>query len=155
MGTVAATSKVQVAIIGAGPSGLLLSQLLHVRGIDSVILERHIREHVAGRIRAGVLEQGTVELLIQARVGERMLREGLVHDGFALGIRRTQLSGGFAGASPAAACMVYGQTEITNDLMRRASPRRAELVFDASDVAIHGFRSAAPLCPLHAARSCA
>ena len=74
-------ARTQVAIVGAGPSGLLLSQLLHLNGIDSVVLERQTRDHVAGRIRAGVLEQGTVDLLSEAEVGERMFRERLVHDG--------------------------------------------------------------------------
>jgi len=77
-------ARTQVAIIGAGPSGLLLSQLLDLRGIDNVVLERQSRDYVEGRIRAGVLEQGTVDLLIEANVGERLLRERLVHDGFAL-----------------------------------------------------------------------
>src|SRR5450755_3215174 len=107
-------ARTQVAIIGAGPSGLLLSQLLQLHGIDNVVLERQSREHVAGRIRAGVLEQGTVDLLVQAQVGARMLSERLVHDGFALG---------FAGKSfrvdlkslTGDAVSVYGQTEITKD----------------------------------------
>ena len=74
-------SRTQVAIIGAGPSGLLLSRLLSLSGIDNVVLERQSSEHVAGRIRAGVLEQCTVDLLMQAKVGERMLADRLVHDG--------------------------------------------------------------------------
>ena len=109
-------ARTQVAIIGAGPSGLLLSQLLHLNGIDNVVLERRSREYVAGRIRAGVLEQGTVELLQKAGVGERMLRERLVHDGFMLGFDGkprgstcTRLTG--------AAVSVYGQTEVTKDLI--------------------------------------
>ena len=78
-------ARTQVAIIGAGPSGLLLSQLLHLDGIDNVVIERQSREHVEGRIRAGVLEQGTVQLLLEAKLGGRMLKERLVHDGFSLG----------------------------------------------------------------------
>ena len=78
------TLKTQVAIIGAGPSGLLLGQLLHNAGIDTVILERQTPDYVLGRIRAGVLEQGMVELLRQAGVGQRMDAEGLPHDGFEL-----------------------------------------------------------------------
>jgi p-hydroxybenzoate 3-monooxygenase len=78
-------TRTQVAIIGAGPSGLLLSQLLYLNGIDSVVLERQSREHVEGRIRAGVLEQGTVELLLEAKVGDRMMKDRLVHDGVHLG----------------------------------------------------------------------
>jgi len=74
--------RTQVAIIGAGPSGLLLSQLLHLHGIDNVVLERRTGEYVLGRIRAGVLEQGAVDMLREAKVGERLDREGLVHEGF-------------------------------------------------------------------------
>ncbi|HEY4970326.1 MAG TPA: FAD-dependent monooxygenase, partial [Steroidobacteraceae bacterium] len=77
--------RTQVAIIGAGPSGLMLSQLLYLHGIDNVVLERQSREHVAGRVRAGVLEQGTVELLLKAKLGDRLLKEQLVHEGVALG----------------------------------------------------------------------
>src|SRR5277367_2871689 len=108
-------ARTQVVIIGAGPSGLLLSQLLHKCGIESINLERQSREHVAGRIRAGVLEQGTVDLLIKAGVGERMLRNRLVHDGFALGFAdrsfRVDLQ-----TLTGSGVTVYGQTELTKDL---------------------------------------
>ena len=116
-------ARTQVAIIGAGPSGLLLGQLLAKAGIDAVILERQTGEHVLGRIRAGVLEQVCVDLLDEAGVGARMHREGLVHGGFEMlwrGRRRRidmqRLTGG--------KCVtVYGQTELTRDLMdaRRAA----------------------------------
>ncbi len=76
--------RTQVAIIGAGPSGLMLSQLLALQGVDSVVIERQTRDYVEARIRAGLLEWGTVELLQEAGVGERMMREGLLHDGFEL-----------------------------------------------------------------------
>jgi p-hydroxybenzoate 3-monooxygenase len=135
--------RTQVAIIGAGPSGLLLSQLLHLHGVDSVILERQSRAHVAGRIRAGVLEQGTVELLLQANVGERMLSERLVHDGFALGfagehfrVDLKRLTGN--------AVSVYGQTEVTKDLTDARVAAGAKLIFDASDVSVEGFDRAHP-----------
>src|ERR1700722_11074902 len=130
-------ARTQVAIIGAGPSGLLLSQLLHLHDIDSVVLERQSREHVASRIRAGVLEQGTVDLLSQAQVGARLLSERLVHDGFALG---------FAGKSfrvdlknlTGDSVSVYGQTEITKDLTDARMAAGAKLIFDASDVTVEG-----------------
>ncbi len=136
--------RTQVAIIGAGPSGLLLSQLLHANGVDSVIIERQTREYVEGRIRAGVLEQGTVELLIEAGVGERLLRDRLVHDGFAVG---------FAGRScridikelTGKAVSVYGQTEVTKDLMAARIDAGARIVFEASDVSVEGFDGAQPL----------
>jgi len=135
--------RTQVAIIGAGPSGLLLSQLLHANGVDSVIIERQTREYVEGRIRAGVLEQGTVELLIEAGVGERLLRDRLVHDGFAVG---------FAGRScridikalTGKAVSVYGQTEVTKDLMAARIDAGARIVFEASDVSVDGFNGAQP-----------
>jgi p-hydroxybenzoate 3-monooxygenase len=136
-------ARTQVAIIGAGPSGLLLSQLLHLHGVDNVVLERQSREYVAGRIRAGVLEQGTVELLLQAQVGERMLRERLVHDGFALGFSghsfRVDLKR-FAGN----AVSVYGQTEVTKDLMDARAQAGGTMIYEAGDVAIEGFDRAHP-----------
>jgi p-hydroxybenzoate 3-monooxygenase len=79
--------RTQVGIIGAGPSGLLLSQLLHLKGIDTVVLERRSRDYVLGRIRAGVLEQGMVDLLTEARVGERLAAEALIHEGIELSSR--------------------------------------------------------------------
>jgi p-hydroxybenzoate 3-monooxygenase len=131
-------ARTQVAIIGAGPSGLLLSQLLHQHGVDSVILERQSREYVAGRIRAGVLEQGTVDLLVQANVGERMLSERLVHDGFALGFAGKSFRVDLKGLS-GDAVSVYGQTEVTKDLMETRIAAGARLVFEAHDVSVHGF----------------
>jgi p-hydroxybenzoate 3-monooxygenase len=129
--------RTQVAIIGAGPSGLLLSQLLHVHGIDSVVIERQSRDHVEGRIRAGVLEQGTVDLLIKAQVGKRLLGKRLVHDGFALGFAdrsfRIDLK-----ALTGSAVSVYGQTELTKDLMEARAAAGAGLVFEAADVVLEG-----------------
>src|SRR6202020_3641986 len=107
--------RTQVAIIGAGPSGLLLSRLLSLSGIDNIVLERQSRAHVAGRIRAGVLEQGTVELLLRANVGDRMLSERLVHDGFALGFGGEHVRVDLKGLT-GSAVSVYGQTEATKDL---------------------------------------
>jgi p-hydroxybenzoate 3-monooxygenase len=130
-------ARTQIAIIGAGPSGLLLSQLLRQHGVDSVVLERQSREHVAGRIRAGVLEQGTVDLLVQANVGGRMLSERLIHDGFAVGFAgktfRVDLKGLTGGA-----VSVYGQTEVTKDLMETRIAAGGTLIFDARDVSIEG-----------------
>ena len=137
-------ARTQVAIIGAGPSGLLLSQLLHLNGIDSVVLERRSREYVAGRIRAGVLEQGTVELMQRAGVGERMLRERLVHDGFMLGFdgrtARVDLH-----ALTGAAVSVYGQTEVTKDLIEARIAAGATIMFESSEVSIEGFDGARPV----------
>ncbi len=101
--------KTRVAIIGAGPAGLLLGQLLHRCGIDNVILERHTPEYVLGRIRAGVLEYGFVDLMREAGVSERMDREGLVHDGFTLAFqgRRQHVD---MKALTGKSVLVYGQT---------------------------------------------
>jgi p-hydroxybenzoate 3-monooxygenase len=127
--------KTRVAIIGAGPSGLLLSQLLHQRGIDSVVLERRSREYVLGRIRAGVLEQGTAEIVRAAGVGERMDREGLVHTGVEISCGALRLRIDFerlAGRH----VLVYGQTELTKDLMDARDALGGTLVYEAEDVVV-------------------
>jgi p-hydroxybenzoate 3-monooxygenase len=145
--------RTQVAIVGAGPAGLLLSQLLRVNGIDSVILERQSREHVVGRIRAGVLEQGTVDLLLEAGVGQRLLRDCLVHDGFALGFAGRSFRIDLRGLT-ALGVTVYGQTEITKDLVDAHLAAGAKLLYRAGDVAIEGFDRANPLVRYtHAGRS--
>src|SRR5260370_26442443 len=136
-------ARTQVAIIGAGPSGLRLSQLLHQHGVDSVVLERQSREHVAGRIRAGVLEQGTVDLLVQANVGERMLNERLVHDGFVVGFAGKTFRVDLKGLT-GDAVSVYGQTEVTKDLMETRMAAGATLIFDAHDVSVEGFDRTQP-----------
>ncbi len=137
-------NRTQVAIIGAGPSGLLLSQLLHQNGIDSVVLERQSAEYVAARIRAGVLEQGTVDILLQANAGERMLSERLLHDGFSLGFAgrtfRVDLKG-FTGN----AVSVYGQTELTKDLMEARAAAGGKLIYEAADVSVEAFDGARPI----------
>lgn len=137
-------ARTQVAIIGAGPSGLLLGQLLQRAGIDNVILERQSPDYVLGRIRAGVLEQTTVDLLDEAGVGARMHREGLPHDGYELcfgGARHRidlhTLTGGKR-------VMVYGQTEVTHDLMDARAAAGAPTVYEARDVSLHGFDGATP-----------
>ncbi|MDD2092907.1 4-hydroxybenzoate 3-monooxygenase [Pseudomonas guariconensis] len=136
--------KTQVAIIGAGPSGLLLGQLLHKAGIDTVILERQTPDYVLGRIRAGVLEQGTVDLLREAGVAERMGREGLVHEGVELlvGGRRQRLD--LKALTGGKTVMVYGQTEVTRDLMQARQASGAPIVYSASQVQLHGLDSSQP-----------
>ncbi len=136
-------ARTQVAIIGAGPSGLLLSQLLSLNGIDNVVLERQSREYVAARIRAGVLEQGTVELLLKAKLGTRMLAERLVHDGVSLAFAgrtvRVDLKD-LTGQSVS----VYGQTELTKDLLETRVAAAGKLVFNAAEVAVADFAGAHP-----------
>ena len=136
--------KTQVAIIGAGPSGLLLGALLAKAGVEAVILEAKTPEYVLGRIRAGVLEQVTVDLLDAVGVGARMHREGLVHGGFELcfgGARHRidmkTLTGGKQ-------VMVYGQTEVTRDLMDDRAAKGLTTIYEAANVSLHDFDSAKP-----------
>ncbi len=136
--------RTQVAIIGAGPSGLLLGALLAKAGVDAVILEAKSPDYVLGRIRAGVLEQVTVDLLDAVGVGERMHREGLVHGGFELAfgggrhrIDMKTLTGGKQ-------VMVYGQTEVTRDLMADRAAKGLTTVYEAANVSLHDFDGAQP-----------
>ena len=125
--------KTQVIIVGSGPAGLLLSQLLHNEGISSIIVDRQSRERIEGRVRAGVLEWGSVQALEEAKIGERMRREGLPHDGFDLAFdgefHRIDV-GGLTGKK----VMVYGQTELTMDLIAQRLEQGCEIVFSAEDV---------------------
>ena len=136
--------RTQVAIIGAGPSGLLLGQLLHNAGIDNVILERQTGEYVLGRIRAGVLEQGMVDLLRQAGVSQRMDAEGLVHTGFELALDDRQVHIDLKGLTGGKTVMVYGQTEVTRDLMAAREAVGAQTLYSASNVQPHGMKTDAP-----------
>lgn len=137
--------RTQVAIIGAGPSGLLLGQLLHRAGVDTVVIERRDRAHVLSRIRAGVLERGTVALLDEAGVGERLHREGLVHDGFALSFDGARHRVDLRGLTGGSTVTVYGQTEVTRDLMAARETAGAPSEYDAEDVVLEGLNSASPV----------
>ncbi|MGI9352210.1 MAG: 4-hydroxybenzoate 3-monooxygenase [Rhizobiaceae bacterium] len=136
--------KTQVAIIGAGPAGLLLSHLLHRFGIDSIIIERQTRGHVEGRIRAGVLEWGSVEVLREAGISGRMDSEGLIHDGFELAFHgnrhRIDLKG-LVGKS----VMVYGQTELTKDLMSQRHTDGGRILFQVENVEIENLLDQNPV----------
>lgn len=129
--------RTQVGIIGAGPSGLLLSQLLHLQGIDSVVLERQTGEYVLGRIRAGVLEQGMVDLMRTAQANERMDREGLIHDGFEIIFIGKRYRIDLKGLTGGSVVTVYGQTEITKDLMDAREAAGGKLIYEANNVQIH------------------
>ncbi len=130
--------RTKVVIIGAGPAGLLLGQLLHAYGIDNVILERQTPDYVLGRIRAGLLEEGTVVLLDEAGAGARAHREGLVHDGLelAFGGERHRID---LKAATGKTMMIYGQTEVTLDLMNARKAAGLTTVYQAADVEPHDF----------------
>ena len=136
--------KTQIAIIGAGPSGLLMGQLLHNAGIDTLILERQTPEYVLGRIRAGVLEQGMAELLRQAGVGQRMDAEGLVHGGFELALDGRRVHIDLQALTGGKSVMVYGQTEVTRDLMAARRDAGAPTLYQATNVVPHGMKSTEP-----------
>ena len=128
--------RTQVAIIGAGPAGLALGHLLHVQGIDSVILENRSREYVEARIRAGVLEQGVVELFEQMGVADRLHREGIVHEGIELQFAGERHRLDFADLT-GRHIVVYGQTEVVKDLITARHATGRPLLFEADDVSVH------------------
>lgn len=137
------TWHAQVGIVGAGPAGLMLSHLLHLRGIESVVLEARSREHVEKRVRAGVLEQGSVDLLCATGLGDRLTREGLVHEGITLRfegedhrVAMTELTG--------RAITVYGQQEVVKDLIAVRLAAEGTMAFDVADVRLHDIDSDAP-----------
>ena len=136
--------KTQVCIIGGDPSGLLLSQLLHLKGIDTVVLERQSREYVLGRIRAGVLEHGFAALMREAQCGERMDREGEIHEGFFISnhgeLKRVDLHKYSGGSS----VVVYGQTELTKDLYEARDRMKGVVIHNAEDVMPHDLKSEKP-----------
>lgn len=136
--------RTQVAIIGAGPSGLLLGQILSRAGISTLILERQSADHVLGRIRAGVLEQGTIDLLEAAGVGQRLQRQGLVHGGFELLFKGARHRIDLQALTGGRQVMVYGQTELTRDLMEARAAAGQPSVYQASELTIHDFDGQQP-----------
>lgn len=136
--------RTQVAIIGAGPSGLLLGQLLYKAGIEAVIIERQSPDYVLGRIRAGVLEQVAVDLLDEAGVGSRMHREGLVHDGFEMLVQGRRHRIDMHALTGGKSVLVYGQTELTRDLMDARNALGLKTVYEARDVVVGGFDGKQP-----------
>ncbi|MBB6548442.1 4-hydroxybenzoate 3-monooxygenase [Nonomuraea rubra] len=133
--------RTQVGIIGAGPAGLLLSHLLHLRGISSVVLEKRSRDYVERRVRAGVLEQGTVDTLVEAGVGERMLREGLPHHGIELRYGGAGHRIPFEKLVPGRSITVYGQQEVVKDLIAARLAAGGDVRFEVEDVELHSLES--------------
>jgi p-hydroxybenzoate 3-monooxygenase len=137
-------ARTQVAIVGAGPAGLLLGQLLYKSGVDAVIVEQRSAEYVLGRIRAGVLEQVTVDLLDQAGVGARMHAQGLPHDGIELSFGGKRHRIDLHGLTGGKRVTVYGQTEVTHDLMDARKAEGLPTVYEADNVSVHGFDGTQP-----------
>ncbi len=136
--------RTQVAIVGAGPAGLLLSHLLHLGGISSVVLEARSRDYVEHRIRAGVLEQGTVDTLVASGVGERLLREGMVHHGIELRFGGQGHRIAFERLVPGRAITVYGQQEVVRDLIAARLEAAGQILFRVSDVVLDGIDTPRP-----------
>ena len=135
--------RTQVAIVGAGPAGLLLAQLLHQRGIESVVLEARTREYIEGRVRAGVLEHQSVDILREAGAGERLLREGLPHDGLFLHFNGRNHHIDFSDLT-GKRVMVYGQQEVVRDLIALRLAARQPLHFEVDSVAVNDFQTDHP-----------
>jgi p-hydroxybenzoate 3-monooxygenase len=142
--------KTRIVIIGGGPSGLLLSQLLDRRGIDSVVLERKTRDYVLSRIRAGVLERGIVKLMEEAGCADRLHAEGIPHDGTLISYGDEIFRIDFAELT-GVPVMVYGQTEVTRDLYNAREKAGGQIMFEVDNVEIHGADSDAPMSPVQPA----
>lgn len=134
----------QVGIIGAGPAGLLLSHLLHLQGIDSIILERRSREQIEGTIRAGVLEQGTMDILNAIGVGKRMMKEGHIHHGIELQYNRKRHRINLHELTGGKEIMVYAQHEVIKDLVAARLKAKGKIRFEVSDVSLHDIETKAP-----------
>jgi p-hydroxybenzoate 3-monooxygenase len=136
--------RTQVVIIGAGPSGLLLSQILHRQGIESIVLERQTQDYVLGRIRAGVLEQRLADMIREAGVGERMDAEGLIHEGISIAFDGVSHRLDLADLTGGSTVMVYGQTELTKDLFDARAAMGGTIIEEALNVMPHGVDTDAP-----------
>src|SRR5690348_13602236 len=139
----------KVGIVGAGPAGLLLSHLLHLEGIDSVVIESRSRAEIEATIRAGVLEQGTVDLLAQSGVGSRMQREGFVHKGIYLRFGGRSHRVDFPSLTQGRTITVYAQHEVIKDLVAARLAAGGKILFDVKDASVYDLDSAQPKIRLH------
>ena len=136
--------RTQVGIVGAGPAGLMLGHLLHRAGVDSVIVETRGQDHVVERVRAGVLEQGTVDLMREAGIGDRLDTDGMRHEGIYIRFAGTRHRIDMASLTGGRAITIYGQNEVVKDLIAARARSGAPLYFDASDVGVHDLDTPTP-----------
>jgi p-hydroxybenzoate 3-monooxygenase len=136
--------RTQVGIIGAGPSGLLLSHILHLQGLESVVLERQSRDDIEAIIRAGVLEQGTVDLMNEIGVGERMMKEGFRHEGIILRFDGRDERIDFPSLTGGKSVMIYAQHDVNKDLIKARLATGGDIRFETRDVSVYDLDSAAP-----------
>ena len=134
--------------MGAGPAGLLLSHLLHLEGIESVVLDIRSRSYIEERVRAGVLEQGTVDLLNQVGVGKRMMQQGLIHHGINLQFERRRHRIDFAELTGGKGVMVYAQHEVLKDLIGVRLAAGGQILFEVEDVSVHDIAGTKPIIRL-------
>jgi p-hydroxybenzoate 3-monooxygenase len=143
--------RTQIGIVGAGPAGLVLAHLLHLQGIESIVIETRSRKYIEERVRACLLEQGTVNLLIETGVGERLQREALTHHGIALRFNRRSHRLDFDDLTGGKTVTIYAQQEVIKDLVAARLAADLQLIFEASDVSVHGFDGANPSIRFRAA----
>ncbi len=141
--------RTQVGIVGAGPSGLMLAHLLHLEGVESVVLEARSRQYVEERVRAGVLEQGTVDLMIETGVGDRLKREGLIHRGIEISFLGDRHRIDLEGLTGGKCITVYAQHEVIKDLIQARLAARGEMFFEVGDVRLHETGSGTPRIRFH------
>ena len=141
--------RTQVGIVGAGPAGLMLGHLLHLAGIDSIVVENRSRDYVIERVRAGVLEQGTVDLMHDAGVGDRLAREGMRHEGIYIAFERKRHRIDMAALTGGRAITIYGQNEVVKDLIAARNESGRATFFEAHDVTIHDVDTCAPKIRFH------
>ena len=136
--------RTQVGIVGAGPAGLLLSHLLHLHGIESIVVEARSRAYVENRVRAGVLEHGSVDILREAGLDSRLRREGLVHEGIQIQIGEHRHRLDLKELTDGKVITVYGQQEVVKDLIARRLADKGAILFEAENAAVHDFEGERP-----------